>query len=77
MTLYHDVPSSLFQSNVGPENQSRTYIAIEPAQLLKGDIMVSVIAPALPGINGNGKTSSSLSSSIRPRPPKTCKKNGK
>uniref|UniRef100_A0A3Q1M305 Tensin 3 n=2 Tax=Bos taurus TaxID=9913 RepID=A0A3Q1M305_BOVIN len=26
--------------NVGPENQSRIYIAIEPAQLLKGDIMV-------------------------------------
>lgn len=43
MKLYHDVPS-LFQSNVGPENQSRIYIAIEPAQLLKGDIMVSVMA---------------------------------
>ncbi|XP_053517374.1 tensin-3 isoform X4 [Artibeus jamaicensis] len=26
--------------NIGPENQSRIYIAIEPAQLLKGDIMV-------------------------------------
>ncbi|XP_058390756.1 tensin-3 isoform X4 [Diceros bicornis minor] len=26
--------------NVGPENQSRIYIAIEPAQLLKGDVMV-------------------------------------
>ncbi|XP_035958598.2 tensin-3 isoform X2 [Halichoerus grypus] len=26
--------------NVGPETQSRIYIAIEPAQLLKGDIMV-------------------------------------
>ncbi|XP_054551677.1 tensin-3 isoform X2 [Talpa occidentalis] len=26
--------------NVGPENQNRIYIAIEPAQLLKGDIMV-------------------------------------
>lgn len=44
MKLYSDVPSSLFQSNVGPENQSRIYIAIEPAQLLKGDIMVSVMA---------------------------------
>lgn len=44
MKLYNDVPSPLFQSNVGPENQSRIYIAIEPAQLLKGDIMVSVMA---------------------------------
>ncbi|XP_059511940.1 tensin-3 isoform X2 [Myotis daubentonii] len=26
--------------NVGPENPSRIYIAIEPAQLLKGDVMV-------------------------------------
>nr|XP_053782964.1 tensin-3 isoform X3 [Desmodus rotundus] len=26
--------------NISPENQSRIYIAIEPAQLLKGDIMV-------------------------------------
>lgn len=44
MKLCNDVPSPLFQSNVGPENQSRIYIAIEPAQLLKGDIMVSVMA---------------------------------
>ncbi|KAG2458389.1 DESP protein, partial [Polypterus senegalus] len=42
--FYDDKVSALMQpsqkSNVGPENQSRICIAIEPAQLLKGDIMV-------------------------------------
>lgn len=61
MKSRNDVPSHLFQSNVGPENQSRIYIAIEPAQLLKGDIMVSVTAlPLLPVIiPGKVKASSS------------------
>lgn len=28
-------------SNITPEAQNRIYIAVEPAQLIKGDIMVS------------------------------------
>lgn len=35
------VPCPLPLSNVGPDGPSRVYIAVEPAQLLKGDVMVS------------------------------------
>ncbi|KAB1253764.1 Tensin-3, partial [Camelus dromedarius] len=31
--------------NVGPENQGRVCISVEPAQLLKGDVMAPAIPP--------------------------------
>lgn len=74
MKLHDNIPSCLFQSNVGPEHQSRIHIAVEPAQLLKGDIMVSGhgLVPALPVVTPQkGKTGSSESdgiNSLRPPP---------
>lgn len=67
--------------NVGPEHQSRIHIAVEPAQLLKGDIMVSGhgLVPALPVVTPQkGKTGSSESdgiNSLRPPPAPTDRKN--
>lgn len=59
MRRHSDLPSRLFQSNVGPENPSRIAIAIAPAQLLKGDVMVSALLapwPCSPIISLKGKT---------------------
>lgn len=56
--LHRGLPSCVSQSNVGPETQSSIYIAIEPAQLLKGDIMVSARAGPSALVKPMGSTAS-------------------